>query len=171
VTEKYINSNAFDRGIIGGNNQKISVNATNSFSFTSANELELNSILGYSSDTETISSIDSVGSISLSSGVIFPRISWDEFGRLTDIKTSIVEVLTGNSSLSGFNVSNSLSSIFNGYITQGPQNSANITRFTAKDHRNNTYVLSSAGFLAISDQNTSLSGQILKRFAIPIFAY
>jgi hypothetical protein len=171
VTEKYINSNAFDRGIIGGNNQKISVNATNSFSFTSANELELRSILEYSSDTATISSINSVGSISLSSGVIFPRISWDEFGRLTDIKTSIVEVLTGNSSLSGFNVSNSLSSIFNGYITQGPQNSANITRFTATDHRNNTYVLSSAGFLAISDQNTSLSGQRLKRFAIPIFAY
>ena len=171
VTEKYLNSNAFQNGLQGGNDQKISIKATSNFSFTSAYELDLNTKLANSSDTATISSINSVGSISLSSGISFPRISWDEFGRLTDIKTSVVEVLTGNSNLSGFNVSNSLSSIFNGFITQGPQSGANITRFTATDHRNNTYVLSSAGFLAFGPENTSLSGQRLKRFAIPIFAY
>lgn len=171
ITERYINSNSFQNGINGGNNQKISIKATSNFAFTPEFELDLNTKLPNSSTNTTINSINGVDTISLSSGVFFPRISWDEFGRLTDIKTSIVEVLTGNSSLNGFNSSNSLSSIFNGFATVGDQSSFNITRFSAVDHRNNTYTLSSAGFLAFSTENTSISGQRLKRFAIPVFAY
>jgi hypothetical protein len=171
ITEKYISSDAFSSGIRGGNNQKISVNVSTNFDFTTANQIDLSTqVVGC--ETATISSINTVGSISLSSGISFPRISWDDFGRIIDIKTSIVEVLTGRGAVAGTSAaSNSLSSIFNGFITSGPQSGGNITRFTATDHNNNTYTLSSAGFLAFNAENTSLSGQILKRFAIPIFAY
>ena len=168
VTEKYINSNAFAYGLVGGNNQKIGINRTSNFTFTSSNELELSNTLSYSSNTATISSItDNTNLISLSSGISFPRISWDEFGRITNINTSIVEVLTGIGSPTTVNADD----IFTGYVTEGDQSGANITTFTAKDHNNNTYTLSSAGFLAFSSENTSLSGQKLKRFAIPVFAY
>ena len=171
ITEKYISSNAISSGIRGGDNIKLSIDATNNFAFTTASQLDLSTqVVGC--ETATISSINTVGSISLSSGISFPRISWDDFGRITDIKTSIVEVLTGRGAVAGTSAaSNSLSSIFNGFITDGPQSGGNITRFTATDHNNNTYTLSSAGFLAFNAENTSLSGQILKRFAIPIFAY
>jgi hypothetical protein len=171
VTEQYISSDAFQYGIQGGNNQKISINATTNFTFTTANKLDLSQITNGSINGKIKSSILSGETISLSSGVSFPRISWDDFGRITNIKTSIVEVLTGRGAVTGtIAASNSLSSIFNGFITEGPQ-MGNIATFAATDHNNNTYTLSSAGFLAFDSENTSLSGQRLKRFAIPIFAY
>ena len=166
ITEKYISSDAFAFGLQGGNNQKLSLKTSTSFSYTTAGELELTG-LTVNSNTATISSIDGTSVISLSSGISFPRISWDDFGRITNINTSIVEVLTGTGAPTTVNADN----IFRGYITEGPQSGSNITIFSARDHNNNTYALSSAGFLAFSSENTSLSGQKLKRFAIPIFAY
>jgi hypothetical protein len=158
ITEKYISSNAISSGIRGGDNIKLSIDATSNFAFTTASQLDLSTqVVGC--ETATISSINTVGSISLSSGISFPRISWDDFGRITDINTSIVEVLTGTAG------------IFSGYITEGPQSGSGITTYAAIDHNNNTYTLSSAGFLTFGPDHTSLSGQRLKRFAIPIFAY
>lgn len=170
ITEQFISSDAFLNGLLGGNNQKISLNTTSNFSFTSSYQLDL-SQKTVGSAKATLSSINKTNVISLSSGISFPNISWDDFGRIVNINTSIVQVLTGRSVLSGFNSNNSLSSIFNGSITAGTEIGSDITKFTAIDHNNNTYVLSSAGFLAFDSGTTSLSGQTLKRFAIPIFSY
>lgn len=167
ITEKYISSDAFQYGIRGGNNLKLSINATSNFAFTTASQLDLSPLVT-GCKTATISSINTLENISLSSGIGFPRISWDDFGRITNIKTSIVLALSGGIAPVG-SVDNR--KLFSGCITGQPGPQDSIQKWNAKDSNNNTYVLSSAGFLAIDSGNVSLSGEILRRFAIPIYAY
>jgi len=102
------------------------------------------------------------------------KITVDQFGRVTNQVSSIYGALTGNSALSSLNVSNSLSSIFNGTPSQtlsGGIPGLQIARFTATDINGYTVTLSSAGFITFEGPTTTRNGSSVGRFAIPIFAY
>jgi hypothetical protein len=107
--------------------------------------------------------IISLPSISELSGIQpFANLTIDEFGKIISRRSSIVDVLTGNSSLGGH------SPIYDG-------DSLGITNiiptiFTAISSNGQTVNLSSAGFITFEDQTTN-NGSSARRFAIPIYRY
>ena len=108
----------------------------------------------------------------------FSRPVVDAWGKVIDQKSSIYSTLSGNSALSGFNNTNSLSGLFNGTPVQslsGGMPGVTITQFTAVSGNGLggtvTVVLSSAGFLTFQGGYNAQDGSPIGRFAIPIFAY
>lgn len=112
--------------------------------------------------------------ISASATVEWPKITVDQYGRVTNATSSIYGTLTGDSSQSTLNSTNSLSSIFNGNPSGINFGGTSITYFTALSSNGTTNVvvtLSSAGFITFEGNTTTRTGQTVRRFAIPIFAY
>lgn len=131
--------------------------------------------------TDVASSLNrsSTGVISLCdivtpTSVEWPKISIDSYGRVTSATSSIYGTLTGASNLGNYNNTNTLSSIFDGNPTGIVTGGATLTYFTAlsTNGTSNTIItLSSAGFITFEGETTTRTGQTVKRFAIPIFAY
>jgi hypothetical protein len=124
-------------------------------------------------DTESLVK-SNLGVISISSN---PSLSgtnkWagvtvDKFGRVTNKDTAILDVLTGNSALSGYNSTSSLSAIFNGDSLG--LSAITVAKFTALSANGTVITLSSAGFITFQGQTTK-AGSSIDRFAIPIFRY
>jgi hypothetical protein len=130
-------------------------------------------------DVDGVSIVNTSGTISVKNGAVtgtnqLAQITVDEFGRVTNQVSSIYGALTGNASLSSFNVSNSLSAIFNGSPSQtlsGAVPGLKLTNFTATDQSGATVTLSSAGFITFEGPTTTRNGSKVGRFAIPIFSY
>lgn len=172
IDEREINSTSFGYGLSGGSGKKIVLDVnTNQFNFT-GDTLNL---------TNPLSSVDGI-SLSAAGGVIsilndgangiyeLPRITVDIFGRITAAESSILDVLTGNSNLSGYNGSNSLSAIYNGDSLG--LSSIQVTKFSALSSDGTTIInLSSAGFITFEGGTTTRNGTSVGRFAIPIYRY
>ena len=155
ISVNELSSSTFTDGIIGGGGNKVKIDYNTSNFTISSNKLQLADIMG-----------------SVSNDLAFPSIRHDEYGRLTVATSTMQGLLTGNSTLSGFNVSNSLSAIFNGSINSANTNTGNnIMKFTAIDSTNTVHTLSSAGFITFVPDLSTAGGDKLKRFAIPVFAY
>lgn len=193
VNETEINSSSLGRGLSGGSGEKLTLNLDPRYLSYSGNSLTLTNIPLYVDDTTIVkdltggiyTKIDGVSIISTDDGLSvqndavsgtnqLAQITVDQFGRVTNQVSSIYGALTGNSSLSSLNVSNSLSSIFNGTPSQslsGGITGLQVARFTATDINGYTVTLSSAGFITFEGPTTTRTGQRIGRFAIPIFAY
>jgi hypothetical protein len=142
--------------------------------------------LHYDSNITSLStnlvSCDNISIVKSSEGIIsikndavsgtneWAKITVDQFGRVTNQTSSIFQTLTGSSSSGSYNVTNSLSAIFNG-DPSGVITSTNITRFTALSADGQVVTLSSAGFICFEGAFTTRMGQSVGRFAIPIFKY
>lgn len=126
------------------------------FTYNSSNEVELETL---NSDLTSVE---------------IPKISIDQYGRVTNTESSVYDALTGNSSL---NSTNSLSSIFNGtpsHSLSGGIPGLTITKFEAVSSNgvsSQTITLSSAGFLTFEGGFQTRTGKDVGRFAIPIFTY
>lgn len=140
----------------------------------------------YNSATETLSTVladvDNISIVKNNSGVIslstnpalsgytsMNDITIDKYGKIVGKQPTITDFITGNSALSSFNNTNSLSAIYNGdYLgLSGLQ----ITKFTALSSDGTTVLtLSSAGFITFQSQ-TSRNNKNITRFAIPIYIY
>lgn len=150
-----LSSATFTDGIIGGNGSKVKLDYDTSNFTISSNKLQLTNTI--------VPTVDNLA---------FPSINYDIYGRLTSATCTMQGLLTGNSTLSGFNVNNSLSAIFNGSINStNDGTSNNIMKFTAIDSTNTICTLSSAGFITFVPNLSTADGDKLKRFAIPVFAY
>jgi hypothetical protein len=183
IDEREISSSTFVNGLTGGSGNKIGIRFDPSRFYINSGMLSL-STQGLSSGVtgiDTVSLKNTGGVVALqdyytsSEYLEFPSLEIDQYGRVTDVDSSIFDTLTGFSSL---NSSNSLSSIFNGTPSQtlsGAIPGLPITRFQAisSDEFGNTttLTLSSAGFIAFEGGYSTRSGQLVGRFAIPIFAY
>jgi len=140
---------------------------TSSISTTLTN-VDNNTIVKTDAGVISLSTLNSSGTNQL------PQIVVDTFGRVTSQVSSIYGTLSGNSALSSFNSSNSLSALFNGspsHTINGPLTGVMITQFTALSSNGSVITLSSAGFITFEGNTTTRSGQQVGRFAIPIFAY
>lgn len=100
----------------------------------------------------------------------WPKITVDIYGRVTSHSSSIFQALTGDSSQGSNNVTNSLSSIFNG-DPSGSITNVNITKFDAISADGQVVSLSSAGWLTFEGGVTTRMGQSVGRFAIPIYTF
>jgi hypothetical protein len=122
---------------------------------------------------------DSLGNISIKNDAVsgtneLAKITVDQFGRVTTQSSSIFGALTGNSTLGNNNIGNSLSAIFNGtpsHSLSGAIPGLQITQFTAVSSNGATVTLSSAGFITFEGGFPTRNGQMVGRFAIPIFTY
>jgi hypothetical protein len=174
IDERELNSTTFGYGISGGSGTKVVLDVNPSQFRFNGDTLNL-------TNSTSISAVDN-SSLILSSGVIsvnnngasgsyqWPRIVVDTFGRVTTAESSILDVLTGNASLSSYNRNNSLSAIYNG-DSMGLSSIA-ITRFTALSSDGTSIIhLSSAGFITFEGGTTTRSGTSVGRFAIPIYRY
>jgi hypothetical protein len=199
IDELEINSTSFGNGISGGSGSKIELNVdTNKFTFDSG-VLKLPKLpitygngLVYDTTTSLLSStLTSVtGALSVSdSGVIeilsngssgtnlMSKVTVDQYGRVVGNTSSIYGTLSGSSSSGSYNITNSLSSIFNGSPTQslsGAIPGMQLTYFSGISSNGVTSVvitLSSAGFLTFEGNTTTQNGTTIGRFAIPIFAF
>jgi hypothetical protein len=184
IDEREIASTTFTNGLTGGSGNKVGIQFDPSRFYLDSGVLSL-STYGLSS---SVTGIDAFSLMDAGGGVValqdyfdvseyleFPSLEIDQYGRVTDVDSSIFDTLTGSSSL---NSSNSLSSIFNGTPAQtlsGAVPGLPITMFQAiscdEIGNTSTLTLSSAGFLAFEGGYSTRSGQLVGRFAIPIFAY
>ena len=183
IDEREISSSTFVNGLTGGSGNKVGIHFDPSIFYINSGMLSL-STQGLSSgvtgiDLFSLQNIDGVVALQdyfdISEYLEFPSLEIDQYGRVTDVDSSIFDTLTGFSSL---NSSNSLSSIFNGTPAQtlsGGIPGLPITMFQAISSDEfgdtTTLTLSSAGFLAFEGGYSTRSGQMVGRFAIPIFAY
>jgi hypothetical protein len=190
----YINPSLIGSGLIlnGGTlSSNITSIANNTLIRDLSGGIRLNSSmfgsgLVYNSTTPTLSTVltnvDNVSLSSNASGVIslpkiglsavnnWPQITVDEYGIIKQNKSSILDVLAGDSSLSSYNSENSLSALFNGDSLG--LSSMQITNFTALSSDGTTIInLSSAGFITFEGNTTTRNGSTIGRFAIPIFRY
>ena len=171
VTEDYIASSALSFGLSGGGGDKLQLDVDPTTFYFSGNTLK-----SYVStpDNETITTetgVLSLSNISASAIEALPRIEVDNYGRVISTKSSIYTILQGDSTLSSYNSTDTLSSIYNGAATREYQGSGDITLFTALSNGTQAVTLSSAGFIAIEDEIETQDGITLKRFAIPVFSY
>lgn len=190
-----INSNSFGDGISGGSGGLIALRVEPSQFYFESSVLTLSSLpsswigdgLIYNSPviSTTLTNVDTtirkgptgvIGlcAISMESSHQLAKVQIDEYGRTISNESAIFDVLTGNSSLSSFNSSSSLSTIFNGHPNQslsGAIPGLQLANFTAISANGATITLSSAGFLLFDQPSTTRSGASVGRFAIPIFSY
>jgi hypothetical protein len=195
VGVREINSNSFGDGISGGSGGLIALRVEPSQFYFESSVLTLSSLpsywigdgLIYNSPviSTTLTNVDPTISktntgiiglcaISMASSHQLAKVQIDEYGRTISNESAIFDVLTGNSSLSSFNSSNSLSTIFNGHPNQslsGAIPGLQLANFTAISANGATITLSSAGFLLFDQPSTTRSGASVGRFAIPIFSY
>ena len=141
--------------------------ATNSVSTTLV-DIDNNSLVKTSSGVISMSS-----NASLSGTNEWPQITVDQFGRVVENTSSIKSILQGDSPQGSFNVTNSLSTLFNGSPTGVYDGTGRITRFSALSSDGTTVVtLSSSGFITFEGNTTTRDGDsIPSRFAIPIYTY
>jgi hypothetical protein len=183
IDEREISNTSFGNGISGGSNSKISLNVDPLYFEFSDQKLTLSSSL-----SSNITGVDSL-TISNNNGIIsqteiafqktqeLPYIDVDEYGRVTNVESSIYDALTG------FDFVNTL---FNGtpsHSLSGGVDGLSITVLSAlssltytdefDDEITETVVvtLSSAGFLTFEGNVNSRTGKQIGRFAIPIFTY
>lgn len=171
ITEDYIAASTLTLGLSGGGGSKIQLDVDPTSFYFDGNTLK-----SYVStpDNETItttSGVLSLSNISASAVEVLPRIEVDDYGRVTSAKSSIYSVLEGDSTLSAYNASSPLSTIYNGAATGSYQGDGGITLFTALSNGTQAITLSSAGFITIQEAIETQDGTTLKRFAIPVFAY
>lgn len=96
----------------------------------------------------------------------------DGYGRVLSAIPTITDVVYGKSSLGGANITNSLSSIFDGSPTSTSLSGVVPTLFTGLSSDGTTILtLSSAGFITFDSTYNTKSGKVVNRFAIPIFKY
>lgn len=146
----------------------LTYSTTTSSISTILTNVDNNSLVKTDAGVISLSTLNSSGTTQL------PQITVDSFGRVTGQTSAIYGTLSGNSALSGFNYTNTLSSIFNGnpaHTINGAIPGVNITTFTALSSDGSVITLSSAGFITFEGNTTTRSGQQVGRFAIPIFAY
>ena len=133
-------------------------------------------------DNHTLSKVVSSGVISLSNinasaTVEWPYITVDTFGRVTDVQSAVYDIIECNPNLNPTHSSfGPLSSIFNGNptgIISGGADPTNITKFKVLSSDYVTVLeLSSSGFLMFEgNYTTRASGDIIPRFAIPIYRF
>jgi len=178
-----LNSGTLSSNITGVSNNTLTRNFSGGVALNTA---MFGSGLVYDSVTTSLSTVltnvDNVSLTATNNGVIsiprnalsgtnnWPQITVDPYGRVTNNKSSILDVLTGNAALSSYNNSNSLSAIFNG-DSMG-LSGLKITQFTALSSDGTTIInLSSAGFITFEGNTTTRNGSTVGRFAIPIFRY
>lgn len=196
ITEREIANSTLGNGILGGDGEKIALDVDTDHFYFSTGTLKLSSLpssffgagLVYNSPTlsASLATVDESTltknvSGGISSKVIgasasnqLASITTDVYGRVTLNQSAIFDVLTGNSTLSPANSSNSLSCIFNGSPSQtitGAISGIELAIFTALSSNGMTVSLSSAGFILFNSPSTTQSGQVIGRFAIPIFSY
>lgn len=168
-------SNTLVKNLTGGIGINTSIFGTGLYYNTDSTTLSTNIV-----DVDGISLVrDDLGSINIANDAIsgtnqLAQITVDQFGRVISQTSSIFGTLTGNSTLSSFNSSNSLSSIFNGtpsHTLSGAIPGLQITKFTALSSNGTVITLSSAGFITFEGNTTTRNGGTVGRFAIPIFAY
>jgi hypothetical protein len=177
IDEREINSSTLSQGLTGGSGSKIRLNVdSNKFYFS-------NNTLSFHLSSTTLTDVDNRTIVKSGSGVIslssspalsatnqWPKITVDQFGRVISTQSSILDVLTGNASLSNFNSSNSLSALYNG-DSMG-LSAIRVTQFTALSSDGVTIIsLSSAGFITFEGNTTTRNGSTIGRFAIPIYRY
>tara|TARA_R110002050_G_scaffold30267_9_gene77442 strand:- start:54 stop:1082 length:1029 start_codon:yes stop_codon:yes gene_type:complete len=170
-----INSSSFGNGISGGNGNIISVNATDTFSYTTG-KLELESVpsasLGSTIDTNDFTV--AAGNLALkekySAGTApLASVTTDADGLVSVLKTSIFDALTANDgAVTTFNGYGNKNNIRNVTVRQTDVSciSGNYNRTAVE-----TIVLSSAGFMTLEGIDPSNGPQDIDRFAIPIFRY
>jgi hypothetical protein len=198
IGKREISSAALSSGLTGGDDNVIKIKADPSqFYFDGTDTLKLSGLpsawygsgLSYNLNTPllstTLTDVDNVTLLKTSAGVIsqatFTSIATNELSKVvTDVygrsvsTNAIYGTLSGNSSLSGFNSTNSLSALFNGSPNQalsGALPGAEVTFFTALSSNGATITLSSAGFITFEGNSTTRNGDTVGRFAIPIFSY
>ena len=131
--------------------------------FFNQNNLTLSSMV-VSGDNTSITTneygVISMINLSTSDTQEWGKLTIDNYGRVTSSESSIYDVLQGDSSLSGFNTTNSLSSIFNGNATlstYAPLGSP-VTVFKALSSDGVTVIgLSSAGFITFEGNSITRS--------------
>lgn len=205
ITTRELLSSSFGNGLSGGNGNTVTLKVDpNSFTFIDG-ALSANYTSVYNSINNSISSLSGkntffapqnstnalstlsakYGDVATVDGVLYQALipptnvvnAWVNIGDKKAVQRSVFTTLTGNSTLSGLNVTNTLSSIFNGtpaHNITGPIPGLEITKFTAISSNGIstvTITLTSAGFLGYEGDSTSKTGQPFGRFAIPIFAY
>ena len=125
----------------------------------------------YSTLSKPDSGVVSLSDISATSSEEWGKLTVDTYGRVTAAESSIYDILKGDSALSGYNITNTLSSIFNGSPTGIYTGTGEITQFAALSSDGSVISLSSAGFITFEGNTVTRTGQTVKRFAIPIFTY
>lgn len=181
ITEREIASSTLGIGLTGGSGAKLTLDIGPQFTYY-GNKLALTAIPPFGFDKLSASwfgdGLDFNGAqqnvsleyIGLSGTKQWSQLVIDNYGRVAQTQSSIYDTLQGDSALSGHNYLNSLSSIFNGsadiYTGTGP-----ITKFTALSSSGQVITLSSAGFITFEGNTVTRTGQVVKRFAIPIFTY
>jgi len=204
INEREIASSTFGNGIVGGSGDKIVLDVDPANFYFSSGKLSLSGDFPFTlqftdlssgwfgdglfyntitskvtavTDGTTITSLSgslALAATSLSGTPEWGKLDIDKYGRVTSHTSSIFDTLTGNSALGSFNVTNSLSSIFNGSPSttiSGGVPGLDVTYFSAVSSNGSTVVLSSAGFITFEGNTTTRNGQQVGRFAIPIFAY
>lgn len=178
IDEREIAPTAFTRGISGGAGDPIGLNFNTNQFYLSSGVLNLSSSDMITS-VNTASMILTGGEISVKGGITpsvveLSMATVDQFGRTTLQRSSILDTLSGSSTL---NSSNSLSSIFNGtpsHTLSGGIPGLQVTKFEAISSNGittTTLTLTSAGFIVFDGNYEVRSGQTIGRFAVPIFAY
>jgi hypothetical protein len=195
IDEREINNSALGNGLLGGSGTKLTLDVDTSNFYFDSNTLKLSSLpssffgagLTYAgavltanvAGSDGASIINTGGTLAINDDALAGTPQWaklaiDTYGRVTSHESSIFGSLTGNSALSGYNSTNSLSSIFNGRPSQslsGGVPGVNLVAFAAVDSSGNVVTLSSAGFITFEGNTTTRTGQVIGRFAIPIFTY
>lgn len=197
ITKKEISDTSFGDGIVGGNDNPITLSVnTDQFKFNSR-QLNLNydaitKVYPPQSDLTSLTGLINsslgaprVGDMASIDGIFYQLTttpstdiaSWSEIDNRKSVERSIFGTLTGNSTNTILNRTNTLSSIFNGTPLQtlsGGIPNIPITRFNAMSSNGIDTVnitLSSAGFITFEGNSVTKTGQAIGRFAIPIFAY
>lgn len=182
ITEREIAKTSFGLGLSGGSGNKVMIDANPYYFSYAGNQLSLVKAPPFGFDSLSASwfgpglSFNGAGqnisleNLGIAQNKEWPQITIDNYGRVTQVQSSIFDTLQGDSALSGYNYLNNLSSIFNGnsnvYTGTGV-----ITKFSALSSDGRVITLSSAGFITFENQNITRTGKQMKRFAIPIFTY
>jgi len=123
--------------------------------------------------TKTDDGVISLSSITTPSSNEWNKINVDQYGRVSSVESGIQGILQGDSPSGSYNITNTLSTLFNGSPTSYYDGTGNITKFSAISSDGVTVInLSSAGFITFEGNTTTRDGDVISsRFAIPIFKY
>jgi hypothetical protein len=175
IDQREISSSSFGNGISGGSGLPISLNVDPTYFSFASNRLTLNTL----PTSATISDVDeltitntngtiSQTSITTPSTFEVPKIDIDEYGRVSNIESSIFDTLTGF---------DAINPIFNGTPMQSLSGGipgltlTTLSAISASDTGTSVIVLSSAGFLVFEGNEESRNGPKFGRYAIPIYTY
>lgn len=188
IDEREIATSALSSGLSGGGGSKIGINANPTYFQLSSGQLDLK-ISGISAslssglDVDTTSITRTSGKLAVNNSIApgtqeWARITVNGYGLVNSLSSSIYDCLTSDSSLSSYNSTSPLSSIFNGTPNISDLSSSllssNVTYFTAVSVNglsSEVITLTSAGFITFQNSQTTRTGKTVTRFAIPIFAY